>query len=91
MENPADCDVRYNLGNAYLETGDRAAILAAHRTAEGQSFLRFARFPASEAHRHGEQIEVVIRDLRFFPPSDLFRLRILLDKNLHQVAEPSSN
>jgi len=72
-------------------TGAPSAILAAHRTADGQSFLRFARFPASEVHEHGEQIEVVIRDLRFFPPSNLFTLRIRLDKNLHQIAEPSSN
>jgi inner membrane protein len=70
------------------ETGDRAAILAAYRTAEAQTFLRFARFPATEVRRHGEQIEVIISDLRFFPASDFSRTRIRLDKNLHPIAEP---
>jgi inner membrane protein len=58
------------------ETGDREAIQAARRTAEGQTFLRFARFPIAAARRNGQQTEVEIRDIRFLEAGDTFRIII---------------
>ena len=72
-------------------TGDTAAILAVQHTNQGQAFLRFARFPATEVRPRGEQFEVIIRDLRFLSLNTPFQIQIRLDKNLRPIADSPSN
>jgi inner membrane protein len=74
------------------ETGDATVIEAARRTAQGQTFLRFARFPVAEVITSAEDTlpaVVEIRDVRFqdLDVSNSFVTRIILDKNLRPLVE----
>lgn len=74
------------------ETGAAAMLDAVRRTAQAQTFLRFARFPVTEVmifNKDNSPAAVEIRDVRFEAlgvPNSFFT-RILLDKNLHPVVE----
>ncbi len=77
------------------ETGDSSVIAAAHRTAQAQTFLHFARFPVSAVltDHGGSPAQVEIRDVRFQPQgtSNNFRILIRLDKNLSPLMERRSH
>ncbi|MFN7931231.1 MAG: metal-dependent hydrolase [Blastocatellia bacterium] len=73
-------------------SGEAAAIMAALREPELQTFLRFARYPAITARRRADQnTEVEIRDVRFYDldatTNSTFRLALQFDAQMRRLVE----